>query len=178
MTDYFLIASLPMIRPDAPPPLTPEAFRARCSDRLGASDVAVIDALLADQPANHPFARAWRNADIQVRNAIARARAAKRRQDATPWLQAHEGYDLSIVEGVEAAFRQTDPRRRELALDALRNRLIDDLQGPDAFGSAALPAYAVKLALAWRRHRFDPEAGSQRLDDALQAAGQPDVEEG
>lgn len=169
MSEYYLIAGLPMIRDDLPPPMQPAEFLALCREKLSAAGARKVQALLEDRPDSHPFTVAWREADTRVRNAIVRVRASRSQVEAAPWLRPQKGVDLRAQEEVEAAFRKPDPLRRQQALDALRFRLIDEILGPDQFSLRVLLAYGLKLRLAVKRGRFDPDKGRQKVEAALRA---------
>lgn len=175
MIDYFFIASLPMIDSETPPPMPLDVFVERCRERLPAPKLASIKALLNDRPSSNPFVTAWRDADTQIRNTLVHLRAGRLKQEPTDWTRPQRGSDLRLQEAVAAAFRQPDPWQREKALNALRHQLIDELQGPQAFGRHALLAYGLKLRLAWKRQRFDPEAGRTRLNQTVRSAELPDA---
>ena len=98
---------------------------------------------------------------------MAQQRAARRRLEATPYLRAHPGYRVDIAVQVAAAYTKETPLARELALDELRWRLLDELALQDTWGFAALYAYAVKLRLAWRWAGLSDEAGWVALEAAV-----------
>ena len=76
MYEYFA-STLPSFAFGAPPPMSAEELRAAAEGNLRAADLAALDALLSGGPSDHPFVAAWRDRDTQLRNAVARARAAR-----------------------------------------------------------------------------------------------------
>lgn len=162
MTYPFFAATLPMLLPDAPPPMAPERFLALAQEYLAAADWAALQALATDAPSEHPFVRAWRRHETQLRNAVARHRASRLGVDPAPWVHPHEGYDVTLERGVAAAFQENDPLRRERMLDAIRWRQAGDLAGFDAFAGPALLAYFLRLRLASQAAGRDAEKGRAR----------------
>ena len=171
MYEYFA-ATLPMLSFGAPPPMAAEDLRAAAEGNLKAADLAALDALLSGAPSDHPFVVAWRDRDTQLRNAVARARAARLQKnaagaansaDASRWLRPHGGWSAGVESGVAAAFQEPDALRRHRALARLRWDQATELAGLDPFSSAAVLAYAVRLVLAADLAKADEEAGLERL---------------
>jgi hypothetical protein len=168
---YFLISSLPRVTLDSAPSMDIGSFRSLCSDHLSASDLqalaAVLDGDMEVAADAHPFVDQWRSRDTQLRNACARLRAARRHEDAGSSLRTHTGFDVGLEDGVDEAFNQRDPMRRERALDSIRWRVLDELSGPDPFASEVVFAYGLKLKLAERWAALDDEAGQARIAASL-----------
>jgi len=174
MSCYYLIASLPRLTLEGNPPLSPEDFKSRCHAQLSRRDATVAerlcdgpDFLNGDILAGHPFEAAWQAREIQLRNAIARARAARRRTDAVGSIRAHTGFDVYIEDAVESAFDLPTPLDREKALDRLRWTILDELAGVAPFAPSVVLAYAVKLRLARRWAALDADIALQRVETAL-----------
>ena len=160
--EYFL-SSLPTLAFGAPPPFSSGELRQAAEGNLSANDLAALDALIDDSPSGHPFVAAWRDRETQLRNAVARARAARAGADAAPWLRPHGGWSAAIESGVSAAFQEADPLARHRALARLRWDAAGDLVGADAFSAAAVLAYAVRLSILEDLATFDAEKGLARL---------------
>ena len=164
MSVIYLLSSLPLLRFDAPPALAPAAFLSACHDQLGTADAAAAEALLTGTACDHPFVAAWRDRDTILRNAVARQRARQAGSDASRWLRSAQGCDTLIESLVEDAFDEPDPLRREKALDKIRWRVAEELQGPDPLDVRGVFAYAVKLALLARWAALTPEQGQTAFD--------------
>jgi hypothetical protein len=162
---YYFAASLPRLALGETPPLSREAFLALCRDHLTPADMAQVEALSAPATADkgQGFVRAWRAAETRLRNACARARAARRREDAASHLRPQEGADMA-EKTVADAFGQADPLARERMLDRFRWQVIESLAGTNPFAPEALFAYALKLGLAARRAAQDPAEGAARAE--------------
>lgn len=170
----YLLSSLPTLHLTTTPNLTGEAFLAHCESFVSAAELADLTALYPsdrsvssqDEPKT-AAAVDWIAWETQWRNAIARQRAARRRLEVAPYLRSHSGYRVAIAEQVAAAYAKETPLARELALDEVRWRLLDELALADAWGFPALYAYAVKLSLAWRWARLTDESGWGVLETAI-----------
>jgi len=177
MSYYYLIASLPALTLGQAP-ITEDDFQTRCQAELTDRDLQKVQEL-ASIPAGEavlstPFAGAWNDLEIQLRNAIARTRAARRQLDTTAIVRPHGGFSTRIEEAVENAWGQPNPLAREQALDQLRWLLLDDLTGPDPFRFDVILAYTLKRRLAERWARMDDEKGWQSVQQTIeqQPAGQ------
>jgi hypothetical protein len=177
MNCYYLIASLPRLMLDEKPLLSAGDFRALCLEQMGGRDARVVE-VLAEGPDYgtgagedaHPFVAAWQAREIQLRNAVVRARAERRKTDAASSIRPHSGFDTTIEDAVESAFELPTPLEREKALDRLRWRILDELVGVDPFSAAVVLAYAVKLRLAWRWAALDPDRARNRVKSVLEKA--------
>ncbi len=164
MSFYFFIASLPLLKWGEPPALGADAFAAACDDHLPPTLAPVAQALVTGaMPAGETpaFLSAWRNADNQLRNAVARQRAARRGVDISRSQRPVGPFDLAIEDGVKESFSRRNPLEREQALDRIRWDKADELAGFDPFALSALLAYAVRLHIAQRWAALDADAGRE-----------------
>ncbi len=168
----FFLATLPALPASGEPPAwSEEQFLDEARRNLSPSDMAELDALAADAPCRSPFARSWRDFETQLRNACARIRASRLGSDPAPWIRPHAGCDGSLDRRVQDAFRSApNPLARERALDALR---LEKLSEPpsDPFGPEAVLAYFLRLRIAAKAARTNPEAGRERLRSLVESAG-------
>jgi hypothetical protein len=176
MSCYYLIASLPSLKLTQPPPMTPEAFKALFISQLNERDGKALERLCngpdygdGRTAAAHPFVAAWQSREIQLRNAVARSRAERRKTDAAGSLRPHTGFDTFIEDAVEDAFDLPDPLTREQALDRLRWKILDELAGFDPFATPVVLAYVVKLRIAQRWSALNTDKALKRVDAALSA---------
>ena len=161
--EYF-IASLPLLQPGHAPGISAEEFRAACREQLDPALAQAALALLEDRESAHPFARAWRDRETMLRNAVARRRAARGDKETPPEPRPTHGSDLRIEHGVAAAFEQPDPLQREQALNRLRWHVAAELQGVQPFHPAVVLAYAVKLRILSIAAAWDETAGERKLE--------------
>ncbi len=169
MSYYYLASSLPSISLDQKPAISLDEFRSSCSDQLSADDANALNCVLDfnSERVDHPFVNCWTARETQLRNASARLRAMKNGNDAIDFLREHTGFDVGIEDRVEEAFNQSNPLKRERALDTIRWRILDELSGTDPFSSDAVLAYAVKLSLSERWAIMDQDAGQAKINVAI-----------
>jgi len=171
MSYYYFIASLPHLKWGEAPAIGTDGFAAACDDHLSPALAPVARALAAgalptgDAPA---FLPAWRNADHQFRNAIARQRAARRHTDVTRDQRPVGHFDVAIETGVKESFARRDPLEREQALDRIRWDKAGELAGFDAFSLSALLAYAVRLHIAQRWAALDADSGREAAHQLIE----------
>ncbi len=161
MNHYFLIASLPTLILDEKLPMLSEEFLETCEESSVDLDTTAIRYILDEEPekADHPFIQKWLQGEIELRNAIARSRAAKTNVDAEPFLKDTESFDSYTEKFVPEAMNQPNPLERELALDRFRWKTIEDLALFEPFGISAVFAYALKFKLVKRWSELKEEKG-------------------
>ena len=171
MSIYYAVASLPTLALDREPGVAPDAFVRLCVEQVGTAEGAIARDLLeaGESAAEHAFAREWREREALLRNAIARARAARQGRDPAPWLREARGVDVGIERRVADAFGRATPEERERELDRIRWDLLDELAGLDPFTVRALLAYALKLRLARRWSGLDADRGAEQMESAVDA---------
>ena len=168
MEYYYLISTFTEPTLDKAPDRTEETFLTDCREHLSPADLQGVQAALDPaRPARHPAVLEWRRRDTQIRNAAARERARRGKQDASPFLRPHEGYQVHIEQAVSEAFAAATPLDRERRLDALRWEQIAEIGGLNPFSGNAVVAHALKLKLAWRWARMDPAEGRTRLHELV-----------
>ena len=168
MNHWYLVASLPLVALGAEPPLSIDAFRALCGEHLPDRDLRELDAVLGDAGISQ-FARAWRETQRRIEDECAVLRAARLGLDASPWRREIGVPDATLIAAVREAFQQPDPRSRELQLDVLRWRTLEDLARTAPFGLGAVMAYGLRLRLATRWSARTEAAGRQQLGRHLDA---------
>lgn len=162
MAADYLVSSLQPLALDGPPPYTAEQFLDLCRGQLTAKDAEAVAAVMADAPSSHPLVSRWRDLDAQLRNTIAAERARLHGQDAARWRRPVEGCSLFWTNRAAAAFQEKDPARRERLLDQLRWDAAGELVPPAApLSTAAVFAYAIRLAVVLRRAARDAAAGNE-----------------
>ncbi|MBM4156327.1 MAG: DUF2764 family protein [Lentisphaerae bacterium] len=172
MNYTYLAASLPTLVFGAPPSFGVAEFRAKCEGVLSRADLAALDALLTGAPApGVRFVAEWQARETQLRNGVARARAAHLGVEARPYLRDHAGWDMSVAKAVTDAFAKPNPLEREQELDRCRWRTAEDLARFEPFGLPAVLAFAVKLGIAARWAGMAEDAGVKRVEDFVGAAG-------
>lgn len=180
MNYYFLVASLPMLSMDEPPPLSTTEFEATCADQLCAKDQKALSLVLAqdmDSSATHPFIGQWRDAETQLRNAVVSARSTRHKQDPDAYLREQTGFSMTVLHAVSEAFSRENPLDRERLLDRLRWKQSDELAGMNPFSGDAMLSYALKLKLAERWATMDTDKGNETAEAILNKQAKPTEQE-
>jgi len=168
MNYYYFGATLPMLSVEEPPPMSVADFIGLCSEHLAAEDFDCVKAL-AEDPwlAGGGFAEDWRAWETQLRNFVARSRAARLHRDAAPYLREERVFDAGLEGGVADAFSRSTPLDRERALDVLRWKKIEELGGFNPFSVDAMMSYVLHLAIAARWASMDPAVGREKVNELV-----------
>jgi len=94
----------------------------------------------------------------QLRDSVAQWRIARRKVAG-----ASSSHATTREQDAPATF-ELDPLARDIALDRLRWRKAEEMEGLDPMSRDALFAYAVKLRISLRRAAMTREAGLAALD--------------
>ena len=174
MEYIYLVASLPGLELTTPPRLSSGELLAASAGLLRADHWEDLSAVLGDrlEEVGAPEFRAFRDAETQLRNALARLRAARAGVIYDPRAHPHRDYDARCDEVAGRAMELEDPLARELLLDEHRWALLDEIAVPAPYGIHGVLAYGVKLRLAEKwTGQIDAAEGlrvaARLADDAL-----------
>lgn len=174
---FYLGASLPMLKKDESPSLSPKEFLELCAnwvdperlDFLNKLQLRPVEGLKI--PAGSAVAEylSW---EAAVRERLAKARAAKLgRQDFVPAEADKNFVDAErIAQEVSVA---ANPYEKERVLDAARWSKLEEAELGRLFDFDTLCVYKLKLLLRWRWQERQLARGSANLDkavDGVQAA--------
>lgn len=161
---YYLVASLPMLFFEGPPPLRGPAWLELCREQLAEADYAQLSrvslAAPAPLPGDHPLWRAYSPWESALRNELARQRAQRLGVDPQPFLR-EAPFHADLPAAVKEALSAGTPKAVEEALDRRRWRRLDELEAATQFDLGRLIAYRLKLLLLERAERFRPEPGRE-----------------
>ncbi len=161
MEYVYLVASLPALELTTVPRISSATLLASSAGILRADHLEDLRAIVEDRPqdvrATH--LRSYRDADTQLRDALARERAARAGASYDTGAHPYRGYDARCVDVAARAMDLDDPLERELLLDTLRWTLLDELALSPPFGFQAVLAYALKLRLAEKWAAMDGAEG-------------------
>jgi hypothetical protein len=169
--DYtYLVASLPYLEFAGAPPMSPAAFLEYCEGLMAPADHDALRRVVAGDLGTvaHPAVRHYAACETQLRNAVARARAARTGADAERVLREHPGWEAGVEERAVQAMAMPDPLEREKALDRVRWQLLEELAVMPAFGVQAVYAYALKLCLLEKWQSLSDERGAQTVAQIIE----------
>jgi len=167
---YYVVASLPLMFFGDPPAVRPSEWRRQLQGVLPEPDLVFVDAFLEGRHVGGcRFAEQWRAKEMQLRNAVARARAARLGLEVQSHLQPHDGYDMAIEDAVINAFTKENPLERERELDRCRWHIAEELAWGELFRLETILAFAVKLRIAERWAALRNEAGQQVVEEFVSA---------
>lgn len=170
MSYYYVVASLPLMFFGDPPPVRSAQWRRQLQGVLPEKDLVFVDALLQGRHTGGcRFTEQWREKETRLRNAVARARAARLGVEVQPFLQPQHGHDREIEDAVINAFTKENPLERERELDRCRWHIAEQLAWGELFRLETVLAFAIKLRIAERWADLRQEAGQQFVEEFVSA---------
>lgn len=162
---YYLVPTLPALRPGVKPKLDLKAYMELCSGKLSRKDYSRLESLVdGDDEAAGRFADGYK-AFASTLKALEVSERAKRL--GLPARKAPE-CDGALVRQVASIVALADPLQAEKELMALHFKYIDDHIGAiDYFGLENLMGYALKLRLLSRLDSFGAEGGEAEFGRML-----------
>ena len=172
MEYVYLVASLPALELTTAPRMSSAELLATSAGVLRPDHREDLRAVLDDRPHDVRAAELgpYLDAETQLRNAVARLRAARAGAAYDAGAHPAAGYDARCAGVAERAMELDDPRERELALDRLRWTLLDELAVSSPFGLQAVLAYGIKLRLAEKWAAMDEAEGLRVAAGIAEAA--------
>jgi len=166
---YYLVAGLPLLSLDQPVPFTPDEYFLSCEHLLSDSDRTDMQHILEGHPerCRNRLVKEWVARDTQLRSAIARARAARKRVEAYPYIREFSGYDAYSEKVAAEAMSEPNPLAREMNIDRFRWRLLDELSLADPFGAFTLFAFVIKLQMSAQWQKRTKDRGRDRVDELI-----------
>ncbi|CAK0773107.1 DUF2764 family protein [Gammaproteobacteria bacterium] len=171
MNHYYLVSSLPYLKPGIEPPVRSRDFLAQCAAQLPASEVAALTAvsLIPRATAASPVEARWNQHETYLRNTLIRVRASQRHHHEVAGYLRPEGAAFGGIENAVRDAYNRDPFQLEEQIDRLRWRFLDDLTIGHEFDFTAVFVYHVKLLLLEKRIGLDVTAGQRCLDEIVAA---------
>jgi hypothetical protein len=163
---HYLVATLPSLRLGEALPIRSEDFLEVCGRYLEPEqqETLVGAALLPAPQAPHEALQSWYDFETDLRNHLARARAARRKVDAEPFLRPEGDLSADMERAVGEALDQANPEDGERRLDELRWRFLENLTVGHPADMTNLLAYRLQLLLAEKWVDLDADQGLARLE--------------
>jgi hypothetical protein len=159
---YYLVASLPMLAFDSPPPLRSGTFLRLCREQAPEL-LPLLERVSFDLPVSRAGdPEPWRGYaawEAALRNELAVQRARRLGIDPEPWLRPAP-FVAGLPAMVKEALAAGTPLAVETALDQRRWLRLDELENDGGFGLGRLVAYRLKLLLLERRQAFRSETNA------------------
>jgi hypothetical protein len=180
----YLVASLPALELTAAPRISSGDLLASSAGVLRDDHREDLGAVLDDRPGDvrSPQLAPYLRAETQLRDELARLRAARAGAAYDTGTHTFTGYDTRCSDTAHRAMEIDEPRERELLLDRLRWILLDELASPSPFGFRAVLAYGLKLRLAEKWAAMDAAEGlgvaGSLATEALAGAALDDLDTG
>jgi hypothetical protein len=164
---YYLVASLPLLRPEENPPMTTETFLETCRQSLGQSELDLVRnvslvASTEEARQQNTFIRKWEALLTVVHKELNEQRARRLNLESDRYSQVGDRNPW-VAEMVRAVIQAENPLQSELLLLQYYWRKIDELASGHVFDVEFLIAYHVKLQLLARRSLFTPLEGNSEF---------------
>lgn len=161
---YYLVASLPLLFFDEPPPFSSRTWLGLCREQVNERDYALLARIsfqaLRSRPDDHALWRSYAAWETALRNEMTLQRAQRLGIVPDPFLrQAPFFSDLSIL--VKETLGAGTPLAVENALERRRWSMLEELETATGFDLGRLIIYRLKLLLLERKNNFRPEPGRE-----------------
>ena len=165
MAYAYLMSSLPMLAIGKEIPMSSAEFGVYCEGVLSPTDSARLRLVMEDrlEEVPDPGVQRYLSAETQLRNALARMRAAKAGVDPSSFLRPHSDWDSLAEKTAADAMNMDNPVERELLLDRYRWHVLEDLAAVDAFDVVAVYSYGLRLKLAEKWLKLNEQEGEAEL---------------
>ena len=185
MNQYYLIAQLPSLEiagETTALPITEELFFELCRSNLGKKTWNALSGLTLvpkrqNKRSGYPFIDRWNEWEIDLRLALAGARAEKMKK---PYEGERKIFSDELLQTVHQAVEMEDPLEAERYLTRIRLDFLETLRPADSFSETMLFYYALKLKLILRLQRFDKSRGQsayREIYSAIMHGGDQEVKE-
>lgn len=168
---YFLVSSLPMLHLTEELPITSDKFISDCRLHLSHDQVEILENVSPDpdRTPRTPVEKEWISWETYFRNAIAAERASQNGGRADQWLRPETGVFPGIRKQLSDAFSAANPAERELAIDEIRWKQLDDMEARHQFDFGALVIYGLRLQIAERWAVKDVGNAQENLNNLIDA---------
>ena len=185
MNQYYLIAQLPSLEiagETTALPITEERFYELCRSNLGKKAWNALSGLTLvpkrqNKKSGYPFVDRWNEWEIDLRLALAGARAEKMKK---PFEGERGEFPDELIQTVRRAVEMEDPLEAERYLTRVRLDFLETLRPADSFSENMLFYYALKLKLILRIQRFDQSKGQsayRKIYSSIMYGGDQEVKE-
>ena len=170
MVYAYLMASLPLLAIDKDIPMAAADFVDYCAPLLSPKDALGLQLAMEGRldEVDHPAVRRYLAAEVQLRDAVARLRAARAGVDPSSYLRSFDGWDGMAEKTAAEAMSTASPLERELLLDQYRWHVLEDLSALDAFSMVAVYSYGLRLQLAEKWQKLNEAQGEAAVATIVQ----------
>lgn len=161
-----------MLQFHSAPPFSFADLLKRCQGLVPDKDRAVLENLpqpkdYGKRPLINALVGKWVAFDTNLRNELARIRAARRHLDPAPYLRPGSAEEAFMAQEAANIHRRPSPQEAETMFDQLRWKALDDLSAGHYFDLEALIIYAYKLLILERWARIRAADKAKLLEKTL-----------
>lgn len=160
-----------MLRFQAAPPFSFEAFLERCQGLIPEHEIALLRRLpqvsLEGDGGTPAALQQWHSFECALRNELVKIRAQRKHVDAHPYLRPAVAADTAIMRLARQAAKSSSVVEAEKMLDQARWHHADERAFGHYFDREALFAYAFKLLIALRWQQINHAAAAPVIDDTI-----------
>jgi hypothetical protein len=167
---YYFAASLPMIQPDGPPPMSGVDFLADCERLLSPTDFEQVRQAKLSSPelatTKVGVLQRYQDAEFGLRNELVKVRAKKLAVEMDRYIR-EESLNPLLATAAREILEQENPLKAEIHISRVLWKILDDLLVGHYFDVDFLAAYYLKIQILERNASFEAEAGEQKLESIL-----------
>ena len=169
---YYLAASLPMLKKDEMPPVSPEYFMSLCADWLSEKELAIISSLSLIPSEKNEFppesvAFKWIAHETALRNRMLKTRAAASGVEAEKYLREESSFFTETEKNSQDLAAAANPFEKEKLADSLRWNFLSELESGHFFDFDKLCVYKLQLLILEKWQTRNVDKGNKELDRLL-----------
>lgn len=169
---YYLAASLPMLKKDEMPPVSPEYFMSLCADWLSEEELATISSLTLIPSEKNEFspdsvAFKWTAHETALRNRMLKARAASGAAETEKYLREESSFFTETEKNFQDLTAAANPFEKEKLADSIRWNFLGEMESGHFFDFEKLCVYKLQLLILEKWQTRNVEKGNKELDRLL-----------
>lgn len=161
---YYFAASLPLLEFEGKFPFSVESFLEDCQRLLSEGDCALMQRVLAEEPAdtqtNNTVINAWMQFQHSFRNELAWFRSSKLDKDPLRYVRGLRFAEPQFIEAIHQAAKGKDPLAAQKQLDRFQWGFLEELLVGHHYDIEFLFIYALKLKILERHQVYASEKGA------------------
>lgn len=153
---YYLISSLPELTLGEAPSIDINELHRISEEFLSSQQMEELKKIQlipykdSQNKSKLPVIEDWKNWEICLRNRAVKVRSGQLRKDSENFLREENDVSCETDKAIQEAYSSLDPKEKEMKLDDLRLKALEDLSVGHHFDLTKLCIYKLKLLICYK----------------------------